>query len=57
MRSHGEPNFPEPINGYITLSPSSGINPNSPQYQAAQQACQSFAPSGSTPTGGPGPGA
>ena len=57
MRSHGETNFPEPINGYITLSPSSGINPNSPQYQAAQQACQSFAPSGSAPTGGPGPGA
>ena len=46
MRSHGESNFPESVNGYITLSPSSGINPNSPQYQAAQQACQSFAPSG-----------
>ena len=57
MRSHGEPNFPEPVNGYLTLDPSSGINPNSPKYQAAQLACRSFAPSGAPPGGAPGPGA
>jgi hypothetical protein len=50
MRSHGEPNFPDPkvsANSVgFSLGPSSGISPQSPQFQAAQKACQSFLPGG-----------
>lgn len=50
MRSHGEPDMPDPgRNG--ALPAGSGINPRSPQFQKAQQACQSLLPvkPGSTP--------
>lgn len=44
IRSHGVPNFPDP-------TPGGGFNitnnPNDPQLQAAQQACQSLLPGGS----------
>jgi hypothetical protein len=43
MRSHGEPGFPDPtFNGGavgIQLSRSSGIDPQSPAFKAAQTAC------------------
>jgi hypothetical protein len=43
MRSHGEPNFPEPnASGGVIISGSSGIDPNSPTFQSAMQACQSI---------------
>jgi hypothetical protein len=50
MRSHGVPNFPDPITGptggqAINLT-GLGIDQNSPTYQAANQACQSNIPSG-----------
>ena len=50
MRSHGVPNFPDPktSNGGFMIT---GINPNSPQFQSAQQACRSLMPGG-----GPGSG-
>jgi hypothetical protein len=55
MRSHGVPNFPDPkfSNGGTSLKigSSSGINPSSPQFQAAQKACQSDSPLGRAPTG------
>jgi hypothetical protein len=43
MRTHGVPNFPDPIanNGGMGFN-SSGINLNSPQFQSAQHACQSL---------------
>ena len=48
MRSHGVTNFPDPnADGQIQLSGGStngaatGINPNSPTFQAASKACQS----------------
>jgi hypothetical protein len=46
MRSHGVPSFPDPTPGHggFQLSLGSGINPQSPAFQAAQQACKSFAP-------------
>jgi hypothetical protein len=48
MRSHGEPNFPDPTfsGGGVSLkiSASSGIEPTSPQFQAAQKACQKNLP-------------
>jgi hypothetical protein len=44
MRSHGYPDFPDPTlqNGglALSLSPSAGVNPDSPQFQSAQQTCQ-----------------
>ena len=56
MRTHGVPNFPDPEfshgGGAVGLRIGSkkggpgGIDPNSPQFQAAQKACQSI-------TGGP----
>jgi hypothetical protein len=53
MRSHGVRNFPDPqVSGggiRIGIKPSSGIDPNSPVFQAAQKACQ-------TKVGGPGGG-
>ena len=48
MRSHGVPNFPDPkVSGGaigLTMSRSSGINPRSPQFQAAQRTCQKDMP-------------
>ena len=44
MRSHGEPDFPDPAaNGSITLP--SGMNAESPQFQNASNDCQSLRPS------------
>ena len=45
MRTHGVPNFPDPTFGADgsvsqTNSKSSGVDASSPQYQAAQKACQ-----------------
>jgi hypothetical protein len=44
MRSHGEPDFPDPNGqGLIQITNATGIlAPNSPQDQSAQQACQSL---------------
>jgi hypothetical protein len=46
MRSHGVPNFPDPpANGQAPVLPKeTGINPQSPQFQAAVRACQHLAP-------------
>jgi hypothetical protein len=66
MRAHGVPNFPDPSvqsNGSgvaVTIrmkAGSGGIDPRSPQFQAAQQACRSILPrpgknaSGNAPSG------
>ncbi len=46
MRSHGVPSYPDPTKGNgggVSLSigggPHSGLDPNSPIFQRAQQAC------------------
>src|SRR5689334_4039587 len=47
MRAHGLPNFPDPgADGAITVTggPDSGLNPDSAQFKAAQQACGSLQP-------------
>jgi hypothetical protein len=50
MRSHGEPNFPDPdAQGNLTISPGSGIDPSSSQFQSAQRACSKYLPSGGQP--------
>jgi hypothetical protein len=46
MRSHGEPHFPDPTfsgdGGGLMIDKRSGIDPNSPAFKKAQQACQSL---------------
>lgn len=48
MRAHGVPKFPDPqfSGGHASLriGPSSGIDPRSPVFQAAQKACQKDLP-------------
>ena len=45
MRTHGVPNFPDPSGGGgIQISSSSGINPFSPAFKAAQQQLSQAAP-------------
>jgi hypothetical protein len=48
MRSHGVSNFPDPGSGGggVKISPSSGINPQSPAFQSAQSACSKLLPGG-----------
>ena len=51
MRAHGVAKFPDPsARGGIQISPSTGVNPQSPAFQAAQNAC------GGLGKGGPGGG-
>jgi hypothetical protein len=56
MRSHGVPSFPDPQFGSggrvsIRINQASGIDPGSPQFQAAQKACQEDVPG--SPGAGP----
>jgi hypothetical protein len=49
MRSHGVTNYPDPSSsngGAVPYGGSTGISPNSPTFQAAQQACQKYLPAG-----------
>jgi hypothetical protein len=51
MRSHGVSNFPDPNGkGEIHLDSSTGVNPQSAQFQAAQKACRKLLPNGGAPT-------
>jgi hypothetical protein len=50
MRTHGEPNFPDPdAQGNLTINPSSGIDPSSSRFQTAQRACAKYLPNGGQP--------
>lgn len=45
MREHGVENFPDPgSTGGTNITPSSGIDPNSPRFEAAADACKSLLP-------------
>jgi hypothetical protein len=52
MRTHGVPEFPEPVEGHLQLNSSrsgahaSGVDPESAQFKAAQRACKSLQPAG-----------
>jgi len=47
MRAHGLPGFPDPIlEDHGVGYKGDRINPNSPQYKTARQACRSLAPEG-----------
>jgi hypothetical protein len=60
MRSHGVPNFPDPefhSGGGVGIrigGKGSGIDPNSPQFKAANKTCQSDLPRPPGAKGGPG---
>jgi hypothetical protein len=52
MRSHGVPSFPDPgSGGGIQISSGSGINPQSPAFQSAQNACSKLMPGPGSPRG------
>jgi hypothetical protein len=56
MRSHGVPKFPDPqadANGgmKMTIGERAGVDPNSPQFRAAQKACQKLVPGSALSTG------
>jgi hypothetical protein len=48
MRAHGVPSFPDPVNGHLDLTVTKGgpLDPSSPAYKSAAQACKSLAPAG-----------
>ena len=51
MRSHGLVNFPDPNGqGVIQLNSGSGVDPGSPKFSTAQQACSKLLPNGGQPT-------
>jgi hypothetical protein len=58
MRSHGEPNMPEPTidkSGHhvsIDINAAAGIDPNTPQFAAATSACKHLLPNQGVPSGG-----
>lgn len=54
MRAHGIKDFPDPGNGGLQLrgGPGSDLNPDNPQFQAAQKACQGNLPFKGSRTGG-----
>jgi hypothetical protein len=47
LRAHGIGNFPDPsASGASVITPASGIDLNSPQFQSAERACRPYAPQG-----------
>lgn len=57
MRAHGVPNFPDPsASGDIAITPASGVDPRSPKFATASQACAKYGP-GKGAGGGPVPAA
>jgi hypothetical protein len=59
MRTHGEPNFPEPVRTgnavHEALRAGSGVDPNSPQFTAARTACKHLLPNNGFPGPSAGP--
>jgi hypothetical protein len=53
MRSHGMTSFPDPqvSGGHFMMTLPTGIDPNSPVFQSAMQACQSLMPGGAPGAG------
>jgi hypothetical protein len=54
MRAHGVPNYPDPKTSgsgvQISITPSMGINPQAPAFQAAQRSCRHLIPGGGQPS-------
>jgi hypothetical protein len=56
MRTHGVPEFPEPVEGHLLIRGAvhngrpTAVNPGSTQFQTAQRACGKLLPSGGVPS-------
>lgn len=46
MRSHGAPNFPDPDSSGGIKTDNNAVDPNTPQFKAAEKACAEFQPGG-----------
>jgi hypothetical protein len=48
VRAHGLSDFPDPVNGHLNVKVTKGsdLDPSSPAYQSALQACKSLEPAG-----------
>jgi hypothetical protein len=48
MRENGVPEFPDPVDGQLQLraTPGGGLDPDSPEFKRAREACQDLAPAG-----------
>ena len=58
MRVHGVTNYADPVPGKAQSIGGSGLDTNSPTYQAAASVCQKYQPTaGNSAQGGPTPGA
>jgi hypothetical protein len=59
MRAHGVSNFPDPSAGgggiHLSITPGSGINPQSPAFQSVQASCKHLLPGGGPGSGPPNP--
>jgi hypothetical protein len=56
MRSHGVTKFPDPQtqgSGGVLMKIGPGLDPGSPQFQAAQKACRKLLPGDGAFTAGP----
>jgi hypothetical protein len=57
MRTRGEPNYPDPIREggsvHETITPGSGVDPNSPQFTGARSACEHLLPNNGVPASSP----
>src|SRR5687768_18125310 len=51
MRDNGVPNFPDPVDDGINLG-GTGIDRNTPEFKAAQKACEPLLPQRASDTGG-----
>jgi hypothetical protein len=51
MRSHGVPDFPDPGPIHIDVRAHPDLDPNSPQFVAAQKACRPLEPLGTAANG------
>jgi Pectinacetylesterase len=49
MREHGVPEFPDPANGQIRITGEREFDPTTPEFQAAERACQNLLPPGPNP--------
>jgi hypothetical protein len=48
MRAHGVPDFPDPVDGHLSLTVRKGtdLDPADPAFKSAQRACRKLAPAG-----------
>ncbi|WP_419992434.1 hypothetical protein [Streptomyces boninensis] len=52
MRENGAKNFPDPENGQLKITPETGVDMKSPEFQKAQEACKKLSPQGEGGGGG-----